>query len=404
MNLEEPSSVESFVMAATSSHRARAEALLAERPEIADDRWVRLVLGRGWDGDANEVGGPRQWAPLHYVCHSCFADLELARSLLQRGADPNAYFDNEFGPMSALFGAAGVLHDPELTQLLLEHGADPNGEPHFGDALYHSVESADPACTRQLLRYGARARGSSALAHALDYERPEHVRLLLEAGDDPAGLIVHSVRRGRDLETIRLLAERDPDLEHRGGEWSTPPEEYRSAYQNAYIRNRADVVQLLAERGASTVLKPGDRAVAALARGERPAEPLPERLDADSQEAVTLAALDGHLELVVEYLGPNYFSHVGGGPPGTLLHHTCWVGNPNLVRRLLELGADPLAPSGAGFDKPIAWAALGSSAYRAPGRDYVAVVELLLSAGAELEERFAHVAEGPLLEWLSERV
>jgi ankyrin repeat protein len=108
----------------------------------------------------------------------------LARELLDRGADPNAYFPNEYGPMSALFGAAGVLHSPELTLVLLEHGADPNGEPQFGDALYHSVEAEDPACLRILLEHGAEPRGSAALAHALDYERPEHVRLLLDAGAD----------------------------------------------------------------------------------------------------------------------------------------------------------------------------------------------------------------------------
>ncbi|HEX6702290.1 MAG TPA: hypothetical protein VF101_16305, partial [Gaiellaceae bacterium] len=83
-------SVESFVVAATSGRCERAERLLAARPEIARDRWAALVLGRGWDGDANEVGGPRAWPPLHYVCHSCFASVELARELLDRGADPNA--------------------------------------------------------------------------------------------------------------------------------------------------------------------------------------------------------------------------------------------------------------------------------------------------------------------------
>jgi hypothetical protein len=39
-----------------------------------------------------------------------------------------------------------------------------------------------------------------------------------------------------------------------------------------------------------------------------------------------------------------------------------------------------------------------------PGRDYVAVVELLLEAGAELEPRFAEVAEGPLADWLVGRI
>jgi hypothetical protein len=131
-------SVESFVIAATSRHCDHARRLLDARPEIAGDRWARLVLGRAWDGEPNEVAGSLGWPPLHYVCHSCFASVELARELLERGADPNAYFSNEYGPMSVLFGAAGVFHDPELTRVLLEHGADPNGEPQFGDALYHS--------------------------------------------------------------------------------------------------------------------------------------------------------------------------------------------------------------------------------------------------------------------------
>jgi len=174
-------SVDSFVAAATSGHCDRARRLLDARPEIAGDRWARLVLGRGWDAEPSEIGGPRGWPPLHYVCHSCFASVELARELLERGADPNAYFANEHGPMSVLFGAVGVLHDPDLTRVLLDHGADPNGEPQFGDALYHSVEDKDSACLRLLLEHGAEPRGSAALSYALDYERPEHVRLLLAA-------------------------------------------------------------------------------------------------------------------------------------------------------------------------------------------------------------------------------
>ncbi len=398
-------SAERFVRYATSGRRDLAEATLAARPELARDRWVALTLGRAWTGDPNEVGGPLRWAPLHYVCHSCFASVALARELLARGADPNAFFPNEHGPMSALYGAAGVLHDAALTRLLLEHGADPNGEPQFGDALYHSVESPDPACLRVLLEHGARARGSWALAHALDYERPAHVRLLLDAGagTDDAALLVHAVRRGRGPEYVRLLAEHGADLDRRGGEWSTPPEQHRTAYANAVLRNRDDVAGLLAELGASTALPAGDRAVAAVARGERPTEPLPARLDHDQQEVLALAALDGRLELVVELLGVDFFAHVGGGPPGTLLHHACWVGDPAVVRRLLELGADPVARSGAEHGTPIAWAALGSQYHAIAGRDYVAVAEALVAAGAEVEPRFLDVAQGPLADWFHDR-
>jgi hypothetical protein len=48
----------------------------------------------------------------------------------------------------------------------------------------------------------------------------------------------------------------------------------------------------------------------------------------------------------------------------------------------------------------VAWAALGSQYHALPGRDYVAVVKTLVAAGADLEERFAEVAHGPLADWL----
>jgi ankyrin repeat protein len=390
---------DAFVVAATSVRCERARRLLDARPEIERDRWARLVLGRGWDGDPNEVGGPRDWPPLHYVCHSCFASVELARELLRRGADPNAY-----RPASALYGAAGVVHDPELTRALLEAGADPNGEPTFGDALYHSVSAESPECLRVLLEHGARPSGSNALAHALDYDRDEHVRLLLDAGADPneGALLVHAVRRGCRPETLRLLAERGAELDRRGGEWSTPRAQYKTAYQNAVLRGRDDLAAVLEELGASTELTAEERIVAAIARGERPEEPLPAELSPDAQEVLVAAVLYGPLDLVVDLVGPGYFAHAGGGPPGTLLHHAAWVGRPEVVRRLLELGADPVARSGAEFDTPLAWAALGSQAWREPGRDYVAVADLLLAAGAKLEPRFADVAEGPLASFVGE--
>ncbi|HSL64291.1 MAG TPA: hypothetical protein VK874_06490, partial [Gaiellaceae bacterium] len=128
---------EAFVLAATSQRRDRADAMLAARPELERDPWARLVLGRGWDGDPNAPGGPRGWAPIVYVSHSVYTPAALARELLERGADPNASYENEYGRMSALYGAAGILHDPELTLVLLEAGADPDD----GESLYHSTEA-----------------------------------------------------------------------------------------------------------------------------------------------------------------------------------------------------------------------------------------------------------------------
>jgi hypothetical protein len=132
--------------------------------------------------------------------------------------------------------------------------------------------------------------------------------------------------------------------------------------------------------------------VESLARGERPTAPLPERFDVDAQEVVVLSALGGHVEVIVEAVGPGFRGVVGGSPEGSLLEHAAWVGDAALVERLLALGAEPGSALG--------WAAHGSRNHTAPGRDYVAVAELLVAADAPLEAGLLDDAEGPLYAWL----
>jgi ankyrin repeat protein len=387
-------SATALVLAATERRRTRAESLLAAHPEIERDPWVGLVLGRGWDGDPNTPGGPRGWAPLLYVSHSCFASAALAAELLARGADPNATFRNEHGEMTALYGAAGVVHDAELTRILLEAGADPDD----GESLYHATEAEDAECLRLLLEHGAETRGTNALAHALDGDRLEPVRLLLEAGADPneGALVAHAVRRGRGPEFLRLLAEHGADVDRPGGETWRGSVPLRTPYQHAVLRGRSDSAEALAELGAATEVDPGDEAVAAVARGERPATAIPTNPDPDPQEVLILSALRGRLEVVVDLVGPNFRGVVGGSPPGSLLQHAAWLGDADVVRELLARGAEP-APA-------LGWAVHGSRNNGAPGTDHVAVAEALVAAGAELEARFLDEADGPLYRWLAERV
>src|SRR4051812_34778562 len=98
--------VTEFVDAATSGRRDRAERLLALHPGIARaGLHPALLLGdvggveRHLAVDpalATAPGGPRQWEPLHYVCHSAMGGsrereiglASVARLLIARGADP----------------------------------------------------------------------------------------------------------------------------------------------------------------------------------------------------------------------------------------------------------------------------------------------------------------------------
>lgn len=391
---------DAFVVAATTQRRDRADALLAARPELERDPWARLVLGRGWDADPNAPGGPRRWPAVVYLTHSVYAPSGLLRELLERGGDPNSTYENEYGTMSALYGAAGILHDPELTRIVLEAGADPDDN----ESLYHSTEAPSSKCLRLLLEHGAETEGTNALAHALDDDRFEHVRLLLEHGADPnyAATVAHAVRRGRGPEVVRMLVEHGADVDRPGGETWRGLVPLRTPYQHAVLRNMREVADELARLGASTEVAAADLAVAAVARGE--SAEVPARLDPDPQEVLILAALDGRLQPVVDAVGVDFRGVVGGSPAGTLLHHAAWVGSADVVHDLLARRADPLAESDAEFSTPAAWAALGSQWHRIGGRDYVAVVAALVEAGAVVEPRFLEVAHGPLEEWLERRL
>ena len=94
---------------------------------------------------------------------------------------------------------------------------------------------------------------------------------------------------------------------------------------------------------------------------------------------------------------------MGGSPEGELLHHAAWVGAAGVTRALLEAGADPRARADTELATPLGWAAL-SSRDGARGADHVAVAELLVAAGAEVEPALVDVADGPLAEWLEARV
>jgi ankyrin repeat protein len=395
-------SVDAFVEAATNGRRERADALLEARPEIEQDPWAALVRGRGWEGDPNRQGGPRSWPPLLYVCHSVYASAHLARELLARGADPNSSSDEEWGTSTALYGAAGVLHNPELTRILLEGGANPDD----GESVYHSLESADPACLRLLLEHGAETRGTNGLGHALDYDRIEQVRMLLEAGADPneGALLAHAVRRGRGPEFLQLLVDHGAELDALGGETWRGDVPLRTAYQHAVLRNRNDSAELLAGLGASTDVDPGDVETAAIARGEEPGPDQSGGWDPDRQEVIILAALEGRARLDV--IGVNFRGVVGGSPVGTLLHHAAWMAKADAVRELLARGADPNPPyrSRSDLETPLAWAVWASAHPAFADRDYVAVAEPLVQAGAKIEPRFLEEAAGPLLEWLQLRV
>jgi len=89
--------------------------------------------------------------PLMYAAY--FGETELVRSMLARGADPDAEDTNE---RTALM-AASIQGHTEVVELLLKAGANPNKKdsPSGGTALMAAIAANNPDIVRLLCTYGA---------------------------------------------------------------------------------------------------------------------------------------------------------------------------------------------------------------------------------------------------------
>lgn len=318
-------------------------------------------------GLARSQGGPFGWEPILYVAYSRIDSpaaghdpLAVARLLLALGADPDAgYLWDGICPFTALTGALGGGEDRgnqpphrqalDLARLLLESGADPNDS----QALYNRQFAPDDSHLRLLLEFGLGkgtggpwhqrlASGQGTPAQLLEdqllvgaaEDRPEWARLALSAGADPDGLGTrHPVRKGR------------------------------TAYELAARLGNREVVEILRAAGTTVVeLDPVDELVAAALAADyeatdrlvaaRPglvAEAVARRPDA----VLTAAGLGraAAARLLVD-LGFD----VNTKPQNTPLHQAAYDGDLFLVETLLELGADPEARDRSFDATPIGWA------------------------------------------------
>jgi ankyrin repeat protein len=330
-----------------------------------DRRELELALAAD-PGLVDRPLGERSWLPLLYVTHSELLGtertddlLDCARLLLDAGADPNASWQHpEYGALSALYGAAGVAHEPRMTALLLERGATPDDD----ESLYHSCESRDHTCLLLVLDAGARVDGTNALGHILDYDDLEGLRLLLERGvaqqgaewPELQGMIEAALARDRSRAHIELL------LAHGA------PVALGDATL-AVRRGRADLLDLLGPASPS----PSDELLGALRRADRPAVDavlaanpgLLERLEQGDRDVLVHAAAGGRVDaarLMLEIgLPVDITSEEFNETP---LHAASYYCRADMVELLLEHGADPGAEAGEPFGgTPLEWCERGAT-------------------------------------------
>ena len=324
---------------------------------------------------ASRRGGPRSWEPLLYVCYSRYLRLdetrapglvETARLVLDRGADPNAYWidpqEADGNRESALYGAVGIASNVELARMLVEAGADPND----GETPYHMVEHPGVPCAPIVFPLLNEVSRGTALAHQIDYDDLEGLRTLLDLGADPNGPnpfkktpLHQAVFRGRGRETFDLLFEHGADPEIPDGEGRTP-------YAVAARTGRAEIMEILERHGANTELDGTDAFLAACARGDgkevrRMLEGEPDLVDRlserDTAELAEMADA-GNRVGVQTMLDAGVDVNVRGRVWGeAALHRAAFQGHVDVVRLLLERGADVTLRDRCYHSSPLGWAA-----------------------------------------------
>jgi ankyrin repeat protein len=207
---------------------------------------VRGFLDADPEGAAQR-GGPQRWEPLLFLAYGRLP-LDAARDnavpiatlLLEHGADPNAYWtyrwDRDLMKWPVLCGVIGdgepgLLALPphpkadELARLLLERGADPNPS----QALYNTMLRGDDTHWLELLmEYGLGPR--DPIAWSDSEPRANLFQFLLG----------HAVARGQ-LARAQILLEHGADPNGAEG---------RSYYERALLSGSPRLAELLAEHGA----------------------------------------------------------------------------------------------------------------------------------------------------------
>ena len=370
-----------------------------------------IAAQRATGNSAASAVEPDGTTPLHRAVHR--NDLKATDTLIRAGADVNAV--NRYGvpPLSlaATNGNAAIL------ELLLKAGADPNAMQSEGEsALMTAARTGIPAAVKTLLAHGADVnakeswRGQTALMWAAAEGHAETIEVLLEAGAQinarsNAGwtALLFAAREGKIPAVKALLAggaNVDETLVARTGRGrgagaagaagggARPPTRGSSALVLAVGSAHFELAAALLDAGADpNAAAQGWTALHHLTWIRKPGtgsnDPAP--YGSGNVDSLTLVRkLKAHGADVNARVmrrpnvGVTALNFVGATP----FFMAARGGDTELMRLLVELGADPLLPNEDGTTPLMVAAGVGT---HSPGEDAGAPPEALEAAKLALE-------------------
>jgi ankyrin repeat protein len=405
--------IDEFVRCATGGASGRAERLLALYPDIASaSLYTALVLGDAASIDARlraepalatQPGGPQNWEPLLYVCHSCMhvtvpsrvdGVVAIARQLCSLGANPNAEYHWNWHPelpRTALWGSICAVGNLPLAETLLQAGANPTD----GVSMHIAGGGGNIEALNLLHRYGVSVNGIPAGVPPLVYmmlwaDIPAGPNWLLEHGADA------NLAWGQDGEAPLHVAARRWDvpmverLVRYGADVSRPRADGATAHTLAELHGNIDIAAWLLAHGAHDELSSVDRFAAACARADRAAaealllaQPgLRTELRPEHHLMLHRPAESGNAAVLETMLACGFDPATKDKDSVTPLHRAAMGGHADAVRVLLKFGANVAATDGMFSATPLVWAVEGRNSKH--GGDHVEVARLLIAAGSAL--------------------
>ena len=348
---------------------ANARAMVDVRPDLgagnvyvaaatADGAALRRLLTTD-PALASVEGGPFGWPPLLYLAYArhdpdvtADAVRDAVAALVEAGADPGAGYlwHGSSPPFTALTGAFGEGEQgpgnqpshPQweaLARALLEAGADPNDE----QTLYNRMFRPDDSHLELLFEFG------------------------LDSGEDLLDQLAWAVEHGFD-DRVRLLHGHGVEL---GAVLPGAGAGGRTAWQLARWTGRNGTAELIERLGHRGELEPEDAVVAAVLAADevevdRLTEATPgvlERAQAGRPGLVPWAAAIEAPDAVRLAVRSGWDVSARGRVDApldqeweTALHHAAANGDVEMVRVLLELGADPTLKDCRFDATPLQWA------------------------------------------------
>lgn len=337
---------------------AMAAELLREHPEIRTANiYTAAAIGDIGQIDAwlasepgliDRKGGYFNWQPIMYAAYARLpgvSTLQAGLRLLERGADPNAYYmwggQYKFTALTGVFGQGegGPVNQPEhpdyilFARALLEKGANPNDS----QAAYNRCFEADNTCFELLLEFGL--RGSDKNSWLLC----EDDRLLPNPGETMHFHLIQAIHRG-NVARAGLLIDHGVDVDKPDDTYDTRTRG-KTPYQAAMLLGQPEIAAMLAAAGA------------------RPA-------DLSASDAFQSACMVGDLKSARQFLeaDPGLAGSVG---QTEMLRDAVKLGNKNALLAMIALGFDLNRPA---VRTPLHEAALTGD---------LSIVDLLLDAGSD---------------------